>query len=313
MLNDYYQNVGIREYFNRYGVWNGLKRGLFNAIPFHIIKDYEIKKVLWQKTASTYVRKYIKYKDKNPEGLVFNCENIPENPVWVFWNSGIENAPDIVKACYKTIKKNSCGTVVALDEHNLDNYVIFPDYIKKKVDNGNIPMAGYTDLMRFALLEHYGGTWIDATVYLSAPISSEILKSDFFALRNTMMLIDNPVLYPAWFLHAMAGNKNIQEIRNVTFAYWENETHVIEYLLPNLIITQILKNTPLAEKSILYMSSDYSEYLVKILGDKYNESQWKWIRGLTSIHKLTYKLSSEIDKEGTFYRKVVEYDPQKGE
>ena len=43
MLNDYYQNVGIREYFNRYGVWNGLKRGLFNAIPFHIIKDYEIK------------------------------------------------------------------------------------------------------------------------------------------------------------------------------------------------------------------------------------------------------------------------------
>lgn len=304
MLNDYYQNVGIKEYFDRYGVWNGLKRGLFNVVPLHVIKDYEIKKVLWQKSALKHVRKYIKFRNKNPEGLVFNCENVPENPVWVFWNSGMEEAPNIVKTCYKTLEKNSNGTVIALDENNIDDYVIFPDYIKKKTKNGNIPMAGYTDLMRFALLEHYGGTWIDSTVYLSGPISSEILNSDFFALRNTMMLIDNPVLYPAWFLHAKSGNKTIQEIRNVAFAYWAKEQHVIEYLLPNLIITELIKGTNL-EKNMPYLSTDYSEYLMKCLGDEYRQEKLDWIFGLTSIHKLSYKLDASIAMKNTIYSKLL--------
>lgn len=102
-----------------------------------------------------------------------------------------------------------------LNDQNLADYIRLPDYIEKKKDAGQIPMAGYADLMRFALLEHYGGTWIDSTVYLTDPIPDMILNSDFFAVRNSLLLIDNPVLYPAWFLHAKKGNKTIREIRNV--------------------------------------------------------------------------------------------------
>lgn len=307
MLNDYYQNVGLKGYFNRYGIWNGINRGLFHVSPIHFIKDYEIKKVLWQKSASKYVKKYIKYKDKNPEGLVFNCDNIPENPVWVFWNSGMENAPDIVKTCYRTLEKNSGGTVIALDQHNISEYVVFPGYINEKVESGNIPMAGYTDLMRFALLEHYGGTWIDSTVYLSGTISPVILNTDFFALRNTMMLIDNPVLYPAWFLHAKAENQTIREIRNVAFSYWVKEKHVVEYLLPNLIITELIHGSDI-EKDMPYMSTDYSEYLIKRISDNYSQEQAEWIKSLTNIHKLSYKLDSGVNRDNSIYRHLVEGD-----
>ena len=41
---------------------------------------------------------------------------------------------------------------------------------------------------------------------------ARVLNSDFFAVRNSLLLIDNPVLYPAWFLHAKKGNKTIREI-----------------------------------------------------------------------------------------------------
>lgn len=301
MLNDYYQNVGVKGYFNRYGIINGLKRGIFNTNPIHIIKDYEIKKVLWQKYASKYISKYLDYKDSDPQGLKFNCDSISENPVWFFWNTGIDSAPEIVRVCYKSILKYSGGNVIVLDEKTIEKYVIFPDYINEKVKKGNIPMAGYTDLMRFALLEHYGGTWIDSTVYLSDYILPAIMQSDFFALRNTMMLIENPVLYPAWFLHAKAGNKTIREVRNVAFAYWTKEQHVIEYLLPNLIITELIRGTDV-ESVMPYMSTDYSEYLIKCLGDEYSEEKLKWIYSLTSIHKLTYKLDSGIEEGETFYR-----------
>ena len=203
--------------------------------------------------------------------------------------------------------KYSGGTVIVLDEHNIDEYVIFPNYIKKKVDNGNIPMAGYTDLMRFALLEHYGGTWIDSTVYLSGTILPSILNTDFFALRNTMMLVDNPVLYPAWFLHSKAGNKSIREIRNVAFAYWSKEQHVNEYLLPNLIITELIRGTDV-ENNMPYLSTDYSEYLIKCLGDEYSKEKLDWIFELTSIHKLSYKLDASIAKENTIYSKIVKLE-----
>ena len=193
-----------------------------------------------------------------------------------------------------------------LNDQNLADYIRLPEYIEKKKDAGQIPMAGYADLMRFALLEHYGGTWIDSTVYLTDPIPDMILNSDFFAVRNSLLLIDNPVLYPAWFLHAKKGNKTIREIRNVAFAYWLKNEHVIEYLLPNLIITLVVKSNPEVEKAIPYMNSDYSEYLVKVLADDYSEEKWNWIKKLTGIHKLTYKLSPDIEAEGTFYKALIE-------
>ena len=167
-------------------------------------------------------------------------------------------------------------------------------------------MAGYSDLMRFALLEHYGGIWIDSTVYLTGQIPDAVSESKFFAIQNSLMLIDNPVLYPAWFLRAEQKNKTIREIRNVAFAYWQKNEHVIEYLLPNLIITQVVKSNPETEKAIPYMNSDYSEYLVKVLGDRFTEEKWNWIKNLTGIHKLTYKLDASIDRAGTFYRHILD-------
>lgn len=172
-------------------------------------------------------------------------------------------------------------------------------------------MAGYADLMRFALLEHYGGTWIDSTVYLTDPIPDMILNSDFFAVRNSLLLIDNPVLYPAWFLHAKKGNKTIREIRNVAFAYWLKNEHVIEYLPPNLIITLVVKSNPEVEKAIPYMNSDYSEYLIKVLADDYSEEKWNWIKKLTGIHKLTYKLDADIKHGHNFYDYLITSSDEK--
>lgn len=304
MLNDYYQNIGIKGFIQRYGIVNAVKRGTFMFVKLHFVKDYEVRKVLWQEKAASKIKPYLRYKETEVQGLKFSDKTL-ENPIWIYWNKGIDSAPEIVKKCYESVCKYAKQEVVLLNDQNLADYIQLPDYIEQKKAAGQIPMAGYADLMRFALLAHYGGTWIDATVYLTDSIPTAITESDFFAVRNSLLLIDNPVLYPAWFLHAKKGNKMIREIRNVAFAYWLKNEHVVEYLLPNLIITQVIKNEPEAEQAIPYMNSDYSEYLVKILGDDFSEDKWKWIKGLTGIHKLTYKLENRIDKKGTFYQYII--------
>lgn len=79
----------------------------------------------------------------------------------------------------------------------------------------------------------------------------------------------------------------------------------IEYLLPNLIITLVVKSNPEVEQEIPYMNSDYSEYLVKVLADDYSEEKWNWIKKLTGIHKLTYKLDSNINHGYNFYDYLI--------
>ena len=41
MLNDYYQNIGMKGFIQRYGIVNAVKRGAFMFIKLHLVKDYE--------------------------------------------------------------------------------------------------------------------------------------------------------------------------------------------------------------------------------------------------------------------------------
>ena len=63
MLNELYQNIGIKEFFKRYGVKNAIKRAFFIAFPVHYIKSYERKKVLWQDKVSKNVDRYLKFQN----------------------------------------------------------------------------------------------------------------------------------------------------------------------------------------------------------------------------------------------------------
>lgn len=64
----------------------------FLSNPFHIVRDYELRKLLWQSGGGTAIcKKYLKYKDIIPEGLAFPNVQVDE-PVWIFWNRGLEQA-----------------------------------------------------------------------------------------------------------------------------------------------------------------------------------------------------------------------------
>ena len=60
MLNDYYQNIGMKGFIQRYGIVNAVKRGAFMFIKLHLVKDYEVRKVLWQERASSKIKPYLK-------------------------------------------------------------------------------------------------------------------------------------------------------------------------------------------------------------------------------------------------------------
>ena len=116
-----------------------------------------------------------------------DCTNQTDNAstgsatVWFCWLQGIDDAPEIVKACYNSIKRNIPNRETkVIDAKNWKDYVELPDFIVKKWEKGRIPAALFSDLLRLELLIKYGGTWIDSTVLCtggSSSSTSEATKS----------------------------------------------------------------------------------------------------------------------------------------
>lgn len=107
-----FQNIGIDGYFKRYGFKYGIKRALFMINDIHIVKDYENKKILYYHKAPKYLfRKYAKYANVDPYGIVFGDQEL-DNPIWIYWKQGINNAPILVQKCVESVQNNTSGHVM---------------------------------------------------------------------------------------------------------------------------------------------------------------------------------------------------------
>lgn len=301
-----FQNIGFEGYLKRYGLKNGLARGVFMANPMHIVHDYENKKILYYYRAKRYLeKKYLKFAETAVEGIKYGiCEH--ENPVWVYWKQGINNAPSIVKKCIESVEKYSQCAVIKLDEESVKKYVRLPKDILEKYENGKISDAALSDLIRFSLLEHFGGTWIDATVLLTDKIPEFIIESDFFAYQDTFGLIKNPALISNWLLHSKPHNVIIRETQNMSFAYWRKEEYVIDYLFTYMILLIAYERNKDKCGWFPYANSDYCHQYLNILDETYSEKKLNHIKNLSSIHKMTYKLKESIfTEENTFFEKLM--------
>lgn len=301
-----FQNIGFSDYLKRYGLRYGIKRVIFTAFPFHIVNDYENKKILYYRRVENKLKKkYLKSAAIDPEGLSYGTIEV-DNPVWVYWRQGIENAPEIVKCCIDSICKHSSKKVIILSEQSSKMYIKMPGYILDKIQNGNMSAAAYSDLLRFSLLEHYGGTWIDATVFLTGDLPSYITESEFFAYQDSFGLIYNPARISNWLLHCKSGNKAMRYTRNMVFQYWKEEKYVIEYLFTYMLLQISLEaDKPTLEK-MPYANSDYCHLLLNHLDLPFNESIYEHIAELSNVHKLTYKLYKEvIEDKDNFYSRIV--------
>lgn len=287
-----FKNINLSEYFKRYGIKNGVSRLMFIANPIHIVRDFENRKVLYYRKERKKLKKYIDKKNTVVD-ISFNDNYTNENTVWVYWKQGLSQAPEIVKRCVASIKENVEQPVVVLNDANVEEYLRLPKSILLSNKKGNISNAALSDLIRLSLLEHYGGTWIDATVLLTAPLSSYVTDSDFFAFQDTFGLVENPALFSSWLLHATKGNNIIRQTRDAAFAYLEREKHISEYLWIYILLTLAVEKDPASKKRIPYVNSDYSHLLFNELGNEYDSKTIRHILKLTTVHKLTYKLTDQ--------------------
>ena len=160
-----------------------------------------------QKLEKKYLDKIEKIEKKYKEGSIAT-----DRKVWICWFQGMENAPEVVKRCYASIKDNITDReVILLTENNYREYICFPQEIQAKIDSGIIKGAHMSDLLRLELLQQYGGTWIDATVFCSSKnIPDYLLNSDLFLFQCLKPGRDGQSsIISNWFMTARPNQKFI--------------------------------------------------------------------------------------------------------
>lgn len=270
-----------------------------NDTIWKINKDYKQFKKIRKKIAP-----YVKIDEK-----VDNNVSAPKK-IWFCWLQGLENAPDLVKACYQSLQKHLVGYEInVITSQNLGEYVELPDYIITKWKNKSISNAHFSDVIRIALLAKWGGTWIDSTVLCTGKMPSYIENSNFFVFSNEYRN-DLSSKISNWFIHAIPNHPIIVKTRDLLYKYWKQNDKICHYFLFHMIMTIIIENNEELVNDMPFVSNINPHVLqFKYLFNSPNDSERELIKQFSAFHKLSYKFDKELTcKENTNYQLILKGD-----
>lgn len=199
-----------------------------------------------------YLQDNVAKKSFDIKNYVKPKKKIVENPVWVMWWQGEDIAPDIVKICINSIKKNcQGGNVYIVSQYNVSDYIDIPEFIKIKFDKGIISRTHLSDLIRLQLLSTYGGVWIDATVFLHERIENDLFKNEFFTIKFGINTKDpSHGRWTTFLMESKPHNVLMERVFMYHLIYWMNNDVLIDYIMFDYFVKLAYINSPECRKLI---------------------------------------------------------------
>ena len=241
-------------------------------------------------------------------------ENVPESKrIWILWWQGEDSAPELVKACIKSIKRNANGAeVTVITKDNISSFIDIPDYIFEKRKKGWVSFAQLSDIIRFLLLEKYGGLWLDSTVYTSKPIPDYIYSLNFYSQhtkwQKTCFVQHN--LYHGFTIGGKAHAKLVSFCKEMFLEYWKMHDTLVDYLMIDYIIMIAYQEFEDIRSEIdsLPYSSERLYDLVHLLDKPFNDAEFNKLCNDCIFSKLDWHKKYEMEKNGkpTYYSHLIE-------
>lgn len=195
-----------------------------------------------------------RYLRKNYGNLVFDEQPVAQSPdekkIWVFWAQGEENAPDVVKACIRSIRHHGCGhDVVVLTLDNLTDYVDIPEHIMAKFHQGKMTTVAFSDIVRYHVVAQHGGVYFDATCFLISDIPDAAFSLPFYSMKGVFG-------YPLdldWTSFHMGGdahNPIAENMCRLYDAYWKDHDMIIAYILVDYLVDTVCRCSETARRLV---------------------------------------------------------------
>ena len=234
--------------------------------------------------------------------------------VWACWWQGEENAPELVRACLKSIRAAAGDhEVIVLNDKNYREYADLPDWIVEKYEAGIISRTQFSDVLRFTLLAQHGGIWMDATIFCSSLLSDDAFDRELFTVSRPdcdHMSVAAGRFSDFCFGCSYDSRRIFATIRDAYYLYWHTNNMLVDYLTNDYMIVLMQRLDP--ERigrafAAVEPSSPHMADLLLHLSDPYDEALWKSMSRDTGLFKLSWKVpvAAEVAGAETFYGKLL--------
>lgn len=228
------------------------------------------------------------------------ADNVPVTPVirndheeriFTLWLQGEEQAPDIVKSCFASIRRHCTQPLVILDGKTVFDWITLPEAIVEKYRAGKIKPAHFADICRVELLHTYGGYWLDSTCYVSTPIPAWITEHDFFVFMAGEKVHGNYSFIQNCFIRARKGSYLLEAWRAMILDYWLHEDRRVDYFQHQVMFRTLVT---------------YNAAAAELFGEMTRLDQYPTHLYLYEYKNLPYdeKVLLKAAEEGFFYQKT---------
>ena len=241
----------------------------------------------------TFTRLEKEFKKRIGEAEFPVYEGDMSNTVWICWFQGIENAPELVKNCVRSIEYHiKDRNIIYLNSENFTDYCDIPQYIIDKWKKGIISNTHFSDILRLALLTQHGGLWLDATVYMTGALPGYVTDGDFFVYRDGFFNCD-VINFGSWIIYSKPNNIMLNETLRLLYLYWEKYNHMKHYFLLHLMFRLVTDCYENEWNSLPYYSQMDQHIFMFEFTKEYDEKRFSRLCELSPIHKLTTKTEEE--------------------
>jgi hypothetical protein len=160
--------------------------------------------------------------------------------IWIYWHNGWENAPLISKLCLQSwINQNPNYLIIPLDNKQLIKFIDLKNFKLQYLED--IDIVSLSDIIRIALLQQYGGVWVDSTVLCLRNIENLLVdyyEYGFFAYDSHAPHV--PI--SSWFLYAEQKSLVVEKWMEGIINYWKNRKIKDQYFWVHILFDYLYKN-----------------------------------------------------------------------
>lgn len=257
----------------------------------NIKKDYYLEVIDYkEKKEARKILKQINKKNYFEKKNKINESVVEDENVWFCWLQGLENAPIIVQECYKSIV-NNFDKVIVIDKNNIGKYILLPEYIYDKWNNGIISNAHFSDLIRLELLNRYGGLWVDSTVYITnnSFYVEKCKNTNLFFLTNEYQNENDLSKISNWLLYSKTGNKTLNQLENILLEYWKLYNYPISYFIFHVAFSICLN----LNDDFITAPNNMGLLLQRCIKDDQSFYIYSDVLKSSDYHKLNHRMNNE--------------------
>jgi len=278
---------------------------ILNPLWWSRTKRHQRRERVLVQAITKYFKRYLPKPGEILEQKIINDDK--NEKIFSIWFQGEENAPDIIKSCFRSIRRNCKQELIVLDEKSVFDYISLPDVIIQKYKEGKIHRAHFADICRVELLYEHGGFWLDASDFMMTEMPDWIQKQDFFMFLTGTKYGSPYSFTQNCFIRARKGAYLLAAWRKMILNYWTKENREFDYFMHQLLYKTLVTYDNRAKEyfeKMPHVSQDPTHVLWAEYRDKkFNKNEFDNMAKEACFQKLTYRINNVIP--GSFVDVII--------